>query len=60
MDTSLREKEAHDTESPAAASAYDDAAVAFSKDRLTRIARDTPVIDYAYDRFGREVRLISA
>jgi RHS repeat-associated protein len=32
---------------------YDDAAVPFSKGRLTRIARGTSIVDYRYDRFGR-------
>jgi RHS repeat-associated protein len=32
---------------------YDDPAVAFSKGRLTSIARGGVSVDYAYDRFGR-------
>ncbi len=32
---------------------YDDAAVAFSLGRLTRIHRDGHSVDYGYDRFGR-------
>jgi RHS repeat-associated protein len=35
---------------------YDDPAVAFSKGRLTRIARGTVTIDYRYDRFGRLIQ----
>ena len=32
---------------------YDDAAVPFSKGRLTRITRHGEAVDYRYDRFGR-------
>ncbi|MGH2627505.1 MAG: hypothetical protein ACRDHY_12745, partial [Anaerolineales bacterium] len=35
---------------------YDDPAVAFSKGRLTAIARSESTVAYAYDRFGRTVQ----